>query len=323
MSRPMWWSQTIRCSGKTVASYALSMVQLVELWSLDPCHHLSCPALAADRCPVTWQLDWATLYSYEVMVMHLSIASPEVTPPPLEAMGDLTASLCPGAGNFTMRWVPGVGHIDRRQSVLWSSCAPLPDSMDRVVSRTGCCLPQGGAVWPFPQSPGWGFRMDLTPTLVKSSPSPRGGGGYPGACNWWCITRPSCDVTGQWSVSNCKTRLPIASVHSSKFDRKRHWMQRSGLSQPFVLFWSSYLGCLACVSMTVDTVLFAEQKRAWLPFSEEKCQRTVFHCNGLYWWTLGFAIETQNKRLKKKTAVFWSVSEKNEYGDAQFFSYLE
>ena len=54
---------------------------------------------------------------------------------PRENMGDLTASLYPEVGNLTMRWVTGVGHIDRRQSALWSP---------RV---------SGGAVWRFRLSP--------------------------------------------------------------------------------------------------------------------------------------------------------------------------
>ena len=57
-------------------------------------------------------------------------------PTPRETMAELTASLCPEVGNLTTRWVTGVGHIDRRQSALWSP---------RV---------QGGAVWPFRLSPG-------------------------------------------------------------------------------------------------------------------------------------------------------------------------
>ena len=241
------------------------------------------------------------------MVMHLSIASPEVTPPPWRPWGIWQLRFARGRGILPWGGFRGWGTLtvdslccDLRalpSLIQWTELYHVPDvACPRVGLFDHFLSPRGGVfgwIWP----PPWSNPHHLP-----------GGGGYPGACNWWCITRPSCDVTGQWSVSNCKTRLPIASVHSSKFDRKRHWMQRSGLSQPFVLFWSSYLGCLACVSMTVDTVLFAEQKRAWLPFSEEKCQRTVFHCNGLYWWTLGFAIETQTKGWKKKQQFlicFW------------------
>ena len=60
--------------------------------------------------------------SGQLKVMHLSqLQAPGCPPPPpKETTGDLTVSLCPGVGNLTTGWVTGVGHIDRRQSALWS-----------------------------------------------------------------------------------------------------------------------------------------------------------------------------------------------------------
>ena len=137
-------------------------------------HHLQ--ALCQSTLP---DHSWNRLYvSIQVcwlgaLLMHLSIASPP--PPPLETMGDLTASLCPGMGNLTTRWVTGVGHIDRRQSALWSP---------RV---------QGGVVWPFRLSPGGELGYIWPPTLVKSPPTPGGGGGGGGTLGHAidrCITKP-------------------------------------------------------------------------------------------------------------------------------------
>ena len=124
-------------------------------------------------------------------------------PPPPRPCGSLTASLYPGVGNLTMRWVPGVGHFDCRQSVLWSSCAPLPDSMDLVVTHTGRCLPRGGAVWPFPLSPGWGVRIDLTPPWPFPHHLRRGGGGALGHAIDRCI---------MWSMLQLLTRLFMHSL---------------------------------------------------------------------------------------------------------------
>ena len=54
-------------------------------------------------------------------------------PPPPWDHGGFDRFALPGVGNLTMRCIPGVGHLDRRQSVLSSSCAPQPDSLDQVV----------------------------------------------------------------------------------------------------------------------------------------------------------------------------------------------
>ena len=70
---------------------------------------------------------------------------PPPPPPPGETMGDLTASLCPGVWNLTTRLVTGVGHIDRRQSALWSpqTCESPPSNHTApscLVDQNNCAL---------------------------------------------------------------------------------------------------------------------------------------------------------------------------------------
>ena len=73
-----------------------------------------------------------------------------------------------------MRWVPRVGHIDHRQSVLSSSCAPLPDSMNRVVTHIAGTLPAlGWGCLTISSVPGVGYLDRFDPTIS------RGGGGVP------------------------------------------------------------------------------------------------------------------------------------------------
>ena len=79
-------------------------------------------------------------------IMCLSIASLGVPPPtPGRTWGIWPPRFIynyPGVGNLTTRWVTGVGHIDQRQSALWSP---------RV---------SGGAV---SSVSGWGLKIHLTP----------------------------------------------------------------------------------------------------------------------------------------------------------------
>ena len=100
-------------------------------------------------------------------------------PPPPPHMGDHGgfASLC-----------PGVGHLDHRQSRLWSACVPLADSMNPVVQTYRTFPAVSGAVWPFPLSLVWGFRMDLTPPYSNPHNLPAGGGRRLGHAFVRCIT---------------------------------------------------------------------------------------------------------------------------------------
>ena len=95
---------------------------------------------------------------------YRSIVSPGVTPPPpRQTMGDLTALFHPGAGIWPWGGFRGWGTLTVVRSVLWSACVPLNNSMNQVVQTCRRSLPLGGSVWPFSLSPGWGFRIDLTP----------------------------------------------------------------------------------------------------------------------------------------------------------------
>ena len=97
-------------------------------------------------------------------LMHLSIASPP-PPPPGRPRGIWPLRFARGWGIW--RWVTRVGHIDRRQSALWSP---------RV---------KGEAIWPFRLSPDGDLGYIWPPPWSKPHHLPGGGGeGYPGACNW-------------------------------------------------------------------------------------------------------------------------------------------
>ena len=110
--------------------------------------------ISADQtCREAWSCEINDGVLFNPVIIHLSIASPP------ETTGDLTASLCPGVGNLTTRWVTGVGHIDRRQSALWSP---------RV---------QGGAIWPFRVSPGGDLGYIWPPPWSNPHHLPGGGGG--------------------------------------------------------------------------------------------------------------------------------------------------
>ena len=90
---------------------------------------------------------------------------PPPPPPPPETMGDLTASLCPGWGIWPQGGLRG-----------WGTLTDASLHCDLRVYRVGLfdhfvCPRLGdlGYIWPHPTQ---------IPTIS------RGGGGYPGACNW-------------------------------------------------------------------------------------------------------------------------------------------
>ena len=101
---------------------------------------------------------WVTIKTSTDSVMHLSGASPPPPPPP-RPRGIWLLRFARGVGNFTTRWGSWGG-------AHW----PTP-----VCSVISACT--GWGCLTISSVPGWEFRMHLTPTLVKSPPSPRGGGG--------------------------------------------------------------------------------------------------------------------------------------------------
>ena len=110
--------------------------------------------------------------------MHLSIASPPPPPPP-PTPGDHR-----GFDRFAL---PGGGEFDHK--VGYGGGAHWPTPVCTVISA---CT--GWGCLTISSVPGWGFRIHLTPTLVKSPPSPGGGGG--GGCTLGhatdrCISQPN------------------------------------------------------------------------------------------------------------------------------------
>ena len=99
------------------------------------------------------------------LLMHLSIACPREPPPPSrKPRGNWPLRFARGWRIWPRGGLRGAGHIDRRQSALWSPHV------------------RGGAVWPFCLSPG-GDLGYIWPHPGQIPTISRGRGEYRGACN--------------------------------------------------------------------------------------------------------------------------------------------
>ena len=94
--------------------------------------------------------------------------------------GEFDCLTLPGWGIWPQASEVGGAHWPSSVCTVICVCSPIiADTMNWAVQtyRTFSAPGWGCLTMPFPLSLGWIFRMDLTPTLVKSPPSPPGGGG--------------------------------------------------------------------------------------------------------------------------------------------------